>query len=129
MSLAGFDALAEDEQALWIAEWESERGKCKECGLPRAVCGDHTATLYPYRAVCYASMERAAAIAAYEALHEKEPYHNGTFSDWSKDRDADHPYHYRDGVTFGVAETDRAPHDRFTTDPDASPVPEQCEET
>lgn len=83
---------------------------------------DHKRTLYPFRVVCYGAMEREAAKAAYEQLHKDEPYHDGTFTDWAKDRGPGHPYHYSDGVTFGVAESDPAPHDAFATRVDASPV-------
>ena len=68
-------------------------------------------------------MEQRAADAAYAKLHEKEPYHNGSFTSWSKDRGPDHPYHFNDGVSIGVSGYDIAPHDKFTTERDASPEP------
>lgn len=58
----------------------------------------------------------------YADLHKDAPYHNGTFGSWVKERSASHPYHFSDGVTFGVAGEDLAPHDKFTTDEYASPV-------
>lgn len=58
-------------------------------------------------------MERAAAEWRYSKLHEDAPYHDGTFSSWSKDRSTSHPYSAHDGVTLWVAETDLAPHDHF----------------
>lgn len=67
-------------------------------------------------------MERDAADAFYAKLHEKEPFHDGSFTSWSKDRGLGHPYHFRDGVSIGVAGHDLTPHDKFTTERDASPV-------
>lgn len=62
-------------------------------------------------------MEQAAAEAAYDRRHKKAPYHDGTFPDdlaeWSTERTADTPYHYRDGVKFWVADRDLNPHDHF----------------
>lgn len=72
--------------------------------------------------VCYATMERDAADAAYAKLHEKEPYHNGSFTSWSKDRGEEHPYHFRDGVSIGVTDHDVAPWDKFPTEVNASPT-------
>lgn len=86
------------------------------------MCGDPKAAFYPYRRVDYALVEQDAARAAYSALHEAAPYHDGTFADWSKDRSADHPYHFNDGVDIGVALVDPAPWDSFTTDVRASPI-------
>lgn len=86
------------------------------------MCTDHKRRLYPYRAVCYASMEREAAAAMYAELHKAEPYHDGTFTNWSKNRSLEHPYHFNEGVRIRVAERDLAPHDAFTTQADASPV-------
>lgn len=68
-------------------------------------------------------MERAAAEAAYEKRHEKAPHHDGTFESWHKDRSTAFPYRYNEGVTIGVAETDLAPDDAFTTEASASPLP------
>lgn len=67
-------------------------------------------------------MEREAALAAYNDLHEDAQWHDGTFRSWTKKRDAEHPYRFDFGVKIGVAETDLAPWDKFTTERDASPV-------
>lgn len=72
--------------------------------------------------VCYATMERDAADAAYAKLHEEEPYHNGSFTSWSKHRGEEHPYHFRDGVSIGVTDHDVTPWDKFPTEVNASPV-------
>lgn len=68
-------------------------------------------------------MERLAAEAAYLALHEDEPYHDGTHTNWAKDRSREYPYHATEGVSVGVALTDLTPWDHFMTQPDASPIP------
>lgn len=67
-------------------------------------------------------MEREAAAAAYAKLHEKEPYHDGSFTSWASDRGRSHPYHFNDGVSIGVAGHDATPWDAFTTEREASPV-------
>lgn len=68
-------------------------------------------------------MELAAANAAYARLHEKEPFHDGSFTSWAGDRSSSHPYHFNDGVSIGVTDHDATPWDKFTTERDASPVP------
>lgn len=68
-------------------------------------------------------MERKAALATYEALHEAAPFHDGRFSDWAKSRGPDHPYHATEGVSIGASDRDLAPRDEFTTDEFASPEP------
>jgi hypothetical protein len=73
-------------------------------------------------------MEREAAAALYGALHDEAPFHDGSFTKWAKERGASHPYHYLDGVKFGVAKTDLAPHDKFTRFPGASPVESKSED-
>lgn len=80
-----------------------------------------SAKFYPFRAVCYATMERAAAAAMYGKLHADAPFHDGSFTSWGKERSAATPYHYLDGVKFGVADTDLAPGDKFTTEANARP--------
>lgn len=78
---------------------------------------------YPYRRVCYATMEREAAAEAYTSLHDEDAaYHDGTFTNWAKKRSAEYPYAAMAGVSIGVAKVDLAPHDEFTTQVDASPV-------
>jgi len=70
-------------------------------------------------------MELAAADRIYRKLHEALPFHDGTFTDWVKDPDSEHPYHFMDGVRLYVAETDLNPDDHFLSpqraeDPDDS---------
>lgn len=66
-------------------------------------------------------MERAAADWSYDRLHEERPYHDGTWSQWSKERSLSTPFHYRDGVQIYVSTTDDDPDDLFTTEATASP--------
>lgn len=58
-------------------------------------------------------MASASANARYDELHEARPYHDGTFSSWSKERGSAHPFHARDGVTIWVHDTDLSPDDDF----------------
>ncbi len=58
-------------------------------------------------------MERAAAEWRYDALHEDEQFHDGTFENWSTTRTRDFPYSYRDGVNVWVAKHDLTPDDDF----------------
>lgn len=67
-------------------------------------------------------MNRAAADAMYSDLHEKRPFHDGTFTRWAEKRSRLFPFHYRDGVNVHVAEEDIAPGDEFTTEANASPL-------
>jgi hypothetical protein len=67
-------------------------------------------------------MEREAAKGLYAGLHEKQPFHDGTFTRWAEKRSPAFPYHYLDGVTVWVAAVDHNPDDGFTTDVRASPT-------
>ena len=91
-------------------------------------CSDVSRTHYPFRRVCYVTMSREAANALYAKLHEKEPFHNGSFTSWSKDRTLEHPYHFNEGVSIGVMDFDVTPWDTFTTEANASPEPPSDED-
>lgn len=84
--------------------------------MARETCSDSEREWFPQRTVCYPAMEAEAAQARYESLHEKRPYHDGTFKSWAKDRSAKHPYHFKAGVTISVASVDLNPHDHFLGD-------------
>lgn len=62
-------------------------------------------------------MERAAFDRMYDALHEALPFHDGTFTSWTKERNSGHPYHFRDGVTILATPTDLSPDDDFLHGP------------
>lgn len=123
LSLAQFDALPTLERDLRVADWEKRHDTHEACGFPYSVCGDPRAVFYPYMRVDYAEMEREAARAKFAALHENEPYHDGTFMSWSKDRSRSHPYHLSEGTHIDVALTDVAPWHKFLTERNASPLP------
>lgn len=123
--MAQFDRLPPAERDYWVTEWQIKRETCPDCGNPLSECSDPERKWYPYRRVCYATMEREAAEVAYSTLHGADTdaqWHNGTFASWSKERSAAHPYSASSGMSIGVADRDLAPWDKFTTEVDASPI-------
>lgn len=58
-------------------------------------------------------MAREAAERRYDAVHEKEPFHDGTFSSWAKEPSGRHPFRHTDGVTIWIADRDLTPDDDF----------------
>lgn len=80
-------------------------------------CGDAEKPWYPQRHVCYATMELASADRVYRSLHEAMPYHDGTFTEWVKEPDGGHPFHFMDGVHLFVSEVDLNPDDTFLSRP------------
>lgn len=58
-------------------------------------------------------MARAAAQWMYDQKHKDEPYHDGSWTFWSKDRSGAHPFHYMDGVRIWVSRENRTPDDDF----------------
>jgi hypothetical protein len=122
MTLTQFDRLPDVERGYWVAQWEIQQLTCRDCGHLVSECSDPKRLWYPFRRICYATMEREAAEASYAALHgEEHGFHNGTFTSWAKDRSAAYPYEAKSGVRIGVDKRDRAPHDKFTTVRNASP--------
>ncbi len=77
-------------------------------------------------------MEREAANAKWQALHDVRQWHDGSWTSWAETRSAEHPYHRDHGVTIGVAETDLRPDDRFLTHeswgPDQKPTENEDDE-
>lgn len=67
-------------------------------------------------------MAQEAFDARYAALHQAQPFHDGSFSSWAKERSDSHPYHFAAGVLVGVADRDVTPWDDFATEVDASPL-------
>lgn len=122
LTLGQFDRLPADERDYWQALHAQESVECKNCGRSRSECSDHERPFYPFRTVCYATMEREAAGAMYGELHKEEPYHDGSFASWAKERSSSHPYHFGEGVSIGVADVDLSPDDKFTTEVDARPA-------
>lgn len=66
-------------------------------------------------AVCHVEMETEAARARFARLHEKRPWHDGTFTDWAEEPSGDHPYHYTYGLRIWVTEVDHGFGGNFTT--------------
>ncbi len=79
---------------------------CPECGGDPKVCGDAEKAWYPQMVRCHKTAERLAAERAAGFKHAALPYHDGNFSSWSEEADEAHPYHFSDGVTIFVADTD-----------------------
>lgn len=107
-----FYELSEVEQELQIAAWETDQERCR-CGNPRSECADPKRRWYPQRQICYAEVEQKASEWRYDELHKARPFHDGTFSNWSAERDQEHPCHYLDGVTIYTAAVDLNPNDKF----------------
>lgn len=121
--MAEFDRLEESERAFWIADWQLTRLECRDCGRPIEECSDPQRPFYPYRQICYATMERDAAQAAYDELHKEQQYHDGTFTNWVAKRSVEFPYAANEGVTIGVADSDLQPWADFRFDLNAAPAP------
>ena len=96
---------------------------CPSCNGPIDQCR-HERPFYPQMTVCYKTMERQAAVARWAKLHEKEPYHDGSFQVWSKTRTPETPYHYDDGVTIWVTDTDHGIGGDFLGEGYEPPAPE-----
>lgn len=58
-------------------------------------------------------MQQKGAERRYDLRHEDMPFHDGKFESWREKPDPDHLFHYRDGVTIWMAETDVNPEDKF----------------
>lgn len=121
-SPGAFYALSRVDQDEALVHWQRDRDQCPKCGRPASQCTDATTVWYPQRLVCFATMEQQAAEASYERLHEKAPWHDGTFTDWVEKPDRQHPYHFKFGVQVFAAEVDLDPGDSFTVDPKAQPA-------
>jgi hypothetical protein len=106
MTAEAFYRLSETERGFWVAKWQVDKTECQHCGNPREECSDTERVWYPQQTICYATMERAAARARYERLHQDEPWHDGRFKNWSPKPSVDTPYHYMHGVTIWVTRQD-----------------------
>lgn len=58
-------------------------------------------------------MQLKAAVRIYENLHKDKPWHDGSFQIWSDQFSRLTPFHFSDGVTIWLSETDLAPDDKF----------------
>jgi hypothetical protein len=64
----------------------------------------------------------------YDLLHEKRPYHDGSFSRWAKESSRQFPFHYLDGVTIWLAPVDMNPDDDFLSESVAGESPDDVSE-
>lgn len=92
--------------------------ECPQCRAPISECSDPRQPWYAQRRIDYRQMALERAKRRYERMHEKRPWHDGTFpkdpAGWFEDYHAtDHPFHFDDGVTIGVSQTDDHPDDDF----------------
>lgn len=118
MGVGAWQTMPDAERDWWRARQAQKDATHSGPGIPphpRDGCDDPDHLWYPQMTVCRAEMELATAQARYERLHEKRPWHDGTFADWATEPDVDHPYHYRSGVQIWVAERDLALGGKFTT--------------
>lgn len=58
-------------------------------------------------------MQLKAAQRAYGERHKGQPFHDGTFTHWAEKWSPHMPFHYMDGVTIWMSETDVNPDDKF----------------
>lgn len=110
--------MPDSEREWWLARHAHREAQHLAPGIaphPREVCGDADRPWYPQMTVCHVEMATEAAQAQFARLHEKRPWHDGTFADWAEKPDADHPYHYAHGTRIWVAERDLNLGGAFTT--------------
>lgn len=112
MTLAQYEALPEDERALWVAEHEIEATLCPQHHGPREECRDANKPWYPQRSICHMTMVAAAVDWRYDQKYGGK-FHDGTFKNWSDTRSVSYPYGHRDGVATWVAPVDLTPDDDF----------------
>jgi hypothetical protein len=105
--------MPDSEREWWLARHDRKRAE-HTCGHPREVCDDPERVWFPQRATCRVEMETAAAEAQFARLHEKRPWHDGTFTDWAEKPSTEHPYHYTYGTRIWVTETDLGLGGAFT---------------
>ena len=98
---------------MWRQRKAEKDARCSACGGPAGECEDSAKPWFPWRRVCFRTMERLAAQHAWRDLHSDRPWHDGTFTSWAEKRSPSHPYHFDDGVTVGVAPMDVSPDDDF----------------
>ena len=105
--------LDSPDAELWIALWERERLTCPVHHGPVDECPDDQRDWFPQRRVCWPTAQLEAAKRLYAAIHEDRPYHDGSFNRWAEKPSHEYPFHYADGVSIYLAETDENPEDDF----------------
>lgn len=90
-------------------------------------CPDDDKDWYPQRRICWPAAQLEVAKRKYAALHEDEPFHDGTFKNWAKEFSWAYPFHYADGISLFMSPIELAPWDDFTEVAQASPDEPQDE--
>lgn len=106
--------MPDSEREWWLAR-HARKIEAHTCGHPHDVCADPERMWYPQLSVCHVEMEAAAAQAQFDRLHEKRPWHDGSFADWAEEASDEYPYHHSFGTRIWVAETDLGLGGEFTT--------------
>lgn len=107
--------MASPDAEYRIAKWEQDNDRCPVHGGSFMECPDDQRDWFPQRRVCWPSAQLAAANRLYDKRHEDEPYHDGSETIWTEKPTRLTPFHFRDGVTIYLAETDENPDDDFLT--------------
>jgi len=106
--------MPDSEREWWVAR-QARKDNKHTCGHPREVCADPDRVWFAQMSVCHVEMEAAAAQVKFDRLHEKRPWHDGTFTDWAAEPSDEHPYHHSFGTRIWVNATDLALGGKFTT--------------
>lgn len=69
------------------------------------------------RRICWQTATSLAFARMYDLRHEDEPYHDGTFTNWSKHPSKATPFKYDDGVTVYASLHNEHPDDDFLGEP------------
>lgn len=81
------------------------------------MCGNPDRDFYPVRRICWQTAASAAFARMYDLMHADEPYHDGTFTHWSKHPSKATPFKYDDGVTVYASPVNEHPDDDFLGKP------------
>ncbi|MBO9523915.1 MAG: hypothetical protein J7518_20465 [Nocardioidaceae bacterium] len=107
------DFLDSPDSEFWIALWEREHTTCPVHHGPMNECPDDERDWYPQRRICWPSAQLAAAKRLFELMHKDKPYHDGKEQLWSETPSRATPFHFLDGHSLYLAETDENPDDDF----------------
>lgn len=110
--------MPDSEREWWLARRAQRDDEHAPSGVPphsHDMCTDAERLWHPQMTVCRPEMETAAAQAAFDRLHEKRPWHDGTLTDWAEKPSESHPYHFQHGTRIWVTETDLGLGGAFTT--------------
>lgn len=68
---------------------------------------------YPQFELCFPQQVLDAANRTFDELHEKQPFHDGHYRRFGKERTRATPFHVRDGVRIWVSAHDLTPDASF----------------